>query len=190
MAEKSGIFWIGWANENAPKSDNIEDLAEPFRKNATAFVKALRDAGATVEINTTRRSDKRAYLFHWAWKIGLGKVHASTATGKTGVDIIWDHGSKAKSKAGAREMIDGFGLAVPPQSTVAPSLTSKHIRGEAIDMDIDWSGTLRVKRKNGTIAEVPFDDDVNANTLLHKVGESYGVKKLKSDAPHWSDTGH
>ena len=38
-------------------------------------------------------------------------------------------------------MIDGFGLAVPPTSTNAPSLTSNHSPGKAVDMDIDWTGT-------------------------------------------------
>jgi len=32
--------------------------------------------------------------------------------------------------------------------------------------------------------------NVNANTKLHDVGSTYGVKKLESDAPHWSHDGH
>ncbi|WP_198555623.1 hypothetical protein [Colwellia sp. 75C3] len=49
-----------------------------------------------------------------------------------GIDIQWDHGDLAESKAGALEMVKGFGLAVPPRSTNPPSLTSNHISGEAI----------------------------------------------------------
>ena len=59
-----------------------------------AFIKALRDAGAEVDVSATKRSDKRAYLFHWCWRIGLGKVKASAATAKPGVDIEWDHGNE------------------------------------------------------------------------------------------------
>ncbi len=32
--------------------------------------------------------------------------------------------------------------------------------------------------------------DVNKNTKLHTVGASYEVKKLTTDAPHWSHDGH
>jgi len=37
---------------------------------------------------------------------------------------------------------------------------------------------------------IPFMTDVNANTSLHAVGASYGVRKLATDAPHWSHDGH
>ena len=87
-------------------------------------------------------------------------------------------------------MIDGFGLAVPPYSTNAPSLTSNHMPGKAIDMDISWVGTMKVKKKGGTEESVVFMADVNKNTKLHAVGDSYGVKKLATDAPHWSFDGH
>ena len=87
-------------------------------------------------------------------------------------------------------MVNGFGLAVPPASTDPPSLSSNHISGKAIDMDIAWAGKIKLKKKDGTEVEVEYNSDVNANTTLHDVGASYGVKKLKSDAPHWSYDGH
>ena len=186
----SGIFWVTWANANAKNSTSVEDLAEPFRSNAKAFIQALRDAGATVDVSTTRRSDKRAYLFHWCWKIGLGQAQASDATALAGVDIEWDHGDAEGSKQGAKEMISGFGLAVPPSSTNAPALNSNHIAGTAIDMNIAWIGTMTIKMKDGTTESVVFMPDVNQNTKLHAVGASYGLKKLTTDTPHWSIDGH
>ena len=186
---KSGKYWVTWANTNAKNSDKVADLEAGFRGKLEAFKKALEDAGATVTVKSTKRSAKRAYLFHWSWKIYLGKCQPKDATAMVGVDIEWDHGDLAKSKTGAKEMVTGFGLAVPPKSTVAPSLTSNHISGKAIDMDIKWNGTLKVKKKDGTEVAIPFMSNVNANTKLHQVGESYGVKKHKSDAPHWSYNG-
>ena len=147
---KSGTYWVTWANAHAKNSTSVDDLVEPFKAKAKAFIKALEDAGASVSVGTTMRSRKRAYLFHWCWKIGLGKAKASDATAMTGVEIEWNHGDEAKSKQGAKEMIDGFGLAVPPYSTNAPSLTSNHMPGKAIDMDISWVGTMKVKKKGGT----------------------------------------
>src|SRR5882762_6436755 len=124
---KSGAFWLTWANANAKNSTSIDDLAQPFKSNAKAFIKALQAAGANVDIGTTRRSDKRAFLFHWCWLIGLGKAKASEATVMPGVDIEWDHGDDTNSRNGAQEMIDGFGLAVPPISINPPALNSNHI---------------------------------------------------------------
>jgi hypothetical protein len=107
-----------------------------------------------------------------------------------GVDIEWDHGDEAKNKKGAKEMIEGFGLAVPPNSTNAPALLTNHTPGKAIDMDIAWIGAIKIKKKDGTEESVLFMGDVNNNLKLHAVGASYGVKKLTTDTPHWSHDGH
>lgn len=80
-----------------------------------------------------------------------------------------------------------IGLAIPPRSNVAPSLTSNHISGKAID--ITWSGKIVVKKKDGTPVELTCMNNANLNKKLHEVGESYSVKKHKSDAPHWSHNG-
>jgi hypothetical protein len=189
MPTKSGASWISWADTNAANSHDVELLAEPFRSDAKAFIAALRQAGATVNVTATKRSSRRAYLFHWSWKISLGKCKPSEAAAMTGVDIQWDHADDLASTRGAREMVTGFGLAVPPKSINAPALTSNHIVGTAIDMDIIWTGTIKVKNKQGQEVAIPFMRDVNANTLLHAVGESYGVRKLVTDAPHWSQNG-
>jgi hypothetical protein len=187
---KSGKYWVTWANSHAKNSDDVEKLTEPFKSKAKEFIDALEDAGAGVDVSATRRDAKRAYLFHWSWLIALGKAKPSEATALAGVDIEWDHGDLAKSKAGAQEMVHGFKLAVPPKSKKAPALHSNHIAGKAIDMDITWTGHLKVKKKDGTEVSVPFVADANQNSKLHEVGASYGVYKLKDDAPHWSINGH
>jgi len=189
MAIKSGSYWVTWANSNAKNSDKIDDLDADFRSKVKDFIAALEAAGATVTVEATKRSEKRAYLFHWSWKIQQGKCKPSDPTTMAGVDIQWDHGSDADSKKGAKEMVDGFALAVPPASTVAPALTSTHISGKGIDMKIKWTGTLKVKNKTGVEISIPWNANANANTLLHQVGATYGVKKLTSDAPHWSHNG-
>lgn len=190
MPTKSGTFWVTWADSHAKNSDSVDDLVEPFRSNTKSFIKALKDAGATVIVSTTRRSDKRAYLFHSSWKISQGKCKASDPPTLAGVDIQWDHGTEPESKRGALEMVDGFGLAVAPQSINPPSLTSHHITGNAVDMTIKWAGTISIKERAETTVAVPFMSNVNLNSALHGVGDSYGVKKLNTDAPHWSIDGH
>jgi len=187
---KSGSFWVNWANVHAKNSTSVEDLVDPFRTNIKAFIQALESAGANVTVGATRRSEWRAYLFHWCWLIGLGKAQPSDPPAKAGVDIEWDHGDPKQSKDGASQMIDGFGLAVPPANTNAPALNSNHILGRAIDMTITWAGTINIEKKDGTVEPVTFMSDVDKNTKLHTVGASYGVRKLSTDAPHWSDDGH
>jgi len=190
MATKSGSYWVTWANAHAKNSSKVDDLDAGFRTKVKEFTAALEAAGATVDVTTTKRSDKRAYLFHWSWKIHLDKCKPSDPPAKAGVEIEWDHGDIAASKKGAKEMVEGFGLAVPPASTNAPSLTSNHISGKAIDMTLTWTGELKIKNKAGTVVAVPWMANVNANTKLQDVGSTYGVKKLKTDAPHWSHDGH
>lgn len=64
---------------------------------------------------------------------------------------------------GARAMVARYGLAY------RPSLTSRHIDGRAVDMSIaGWTGT---------------------SDELYALGASFGVRKLVSDPPHWSDDG-
>jgi len=185
----SGHYWVDWANINAKNSQDVQDLARPFRDNVMLFMAALKEAGATLRVSTTRRASRRAYLFHWSWLVGLAKVKPALVPALAGVDIEWNHGDDNKSQAGAREMIHGFGLAVPPKSKVAPALHSNHIAGNAIDVDILWKAEIKIKRKNGSLAAVAFMADPNANTKLHEVGASFGVIKHLQDAPHWSING-
>jgi hypothetical protein len=64
---------------------------------------------------------------------------------------------------GAREMVAAYKL------VHRPSLTSRHIQGRAIDMSVSgWSGT---------------------GEELFELGAAFGVRKLRSDPPHWSDDG-
>ncbi|MDX2119089.1 MAG: hypothetical protein SFY96_12990 [Planctomycetota bacterium] len=185
----SGAHWVTWANANAVNRSDLDSLSKGFRPKLDKFLAALKDAGAKVKVSAAYRHPHRAYLFHWSWLVGLGKVKPKAALAIPGVDIIWDHGDDARSRAAAMEMVRGFGLAVPPRSKVAPALSSNHTRGDAVDMDITWTGTLKIKDANGTEYKLSEPRTGAENTELHKVGETYGVKKLVTDAPHWSLNG-
>ncbi len=187
---KSGKYWVTWAETNATQSTALNDLEVGFKSNVDSFLKALTNAGIKFTVSTTKRSPLRAYLFHWSWKIALGKCKTSEPSKVAGVNIDWDHGDDQKSKLAAQEMVDGFGLAVPPKSTVAPALTSNHILGKAIDITFEkWVGTIKIKKKDNVEVAVEYKSDVNANKLLHEVGASYGLIKHVHDAPHWSFNG-
>lgn len=139
-----------------PTSRSIDDLREPFRGSVRRFVAELEARGCTVRIAATLRPPQRAWLMRQAWDVSSGRLAPSA------VPVHPEIGPITWTVAGAREMVRTYSLAV------RPSLTSRHIGGEAIDMRIEGWGT---------------DEERIA------LGESFGVKKLRSDPPHWSSDG-
>ncbi|MGH7471991.1 MAG: hypothetical protein ACRENP_28905 [Longimicrobiales bacterium] len=120
----------------------------------------------------------RAYLMHYSWKVAAGSVKAANVPAEPGCTIVWSHGDDAKSRLAAQQMVRLFGV------VYQPSLTSLHIFGRAIDMTVNWGGPIKVRDAAGK------DVLLSSQTTLHRVGASYGVIKLLSDPPHWSDNGH
>jgi hypothetical protein len=56
-------------------------------------------------------------------------------------------------------------------------------------MTISWSRTLSIKKKDGTTVNIATQPRNGGNPQLVAVGAGYGVIKLVSDPPHWSDDG-
>ncbi|HEX8301421.1 hypothetical protein [Sphingomonas sp.] len=183
-ASLSGATWWHANQARYPNSEKVADLASPFRDRASAFIDALKAAGAKVTVSATRRNRTRAHLMHYSWRVSRGEMAPGQVPALAGLAIRWDHGDLAKSKKGAREMSDLFGIAFQP------SLTSLHIEGRAIDMTISWTGTIEVKDKAGRKRPLGAPRSGDTNTELHAIGVTYGVLKLLSDPPHWSDNGH
>lgn len=189
--EPSGRDWVSQFRG----SRDLQDLRLPFRGYVEAFVGALRDAGATVNINATYRPPRRAYLMHWSWMINKNRVCAKDVPAMDGVPISWKHYdineeySDAQSVAAARDMVRGFQM---ERLDVAPSLKSRHTVGCGIDMTISWEGDLLIRDAYGELVQIDRLPRTGLNTQLHRVGASYGVIKYNRsgrDAPHWSDTG-
>lgn len=176
----SGAAWWHANQAKFPNSNKLADLTPPFREKALAFATALQAAGASVSVSSTLRHPLRAYLMHWCWKISKRMVDPGAVPAKAGVDIIWDHGNLAASRRAAEEMRSLFGM------RFIASLNSNHIRGEAVDMTIGWSGTLRIRDAAGNSQNIGAPRSGANNSALHSVGRSYGVKKLVGDDPHWS----
>jgi hypothetical protein len=180
----SGAAWWQANQAKFPNSASVSALVPPFRDKVTAFIDALQDAGASVRVTATLRNPIRAHLMHYCWRIAKGAIAPSAVPAVAGCAITWDHGNLARSKKGAQEMVDLFGIAFQP------SLTSLHIQGRAIDMTIGWNGTIQVRDKSGRTRAVSAPRSGDANRDLHAIGATYGVIKLVSDPPHWSDNGH
>lgn len=181
--ELSGGAWWHANEAKFANSRSPIDLAPPFREDVTRFIKAMRDAGATVGINATRRNKIRAYLMHFSFRLGHGELSARDVPAEPSCAIRWVHDNEAKSRAAAQQMSALFGIAF------RPSLTSLHILGRAVDMTIGWPGTLVITDGAGATHSIAGPRN-GGNPQLHAVGLSYKVHKLISDPPHWSDNGH
>lgn len=142
-------------------STSLDDLAEPFQSNCRAFIAALEEQGCKVTISATWRPAERAYLMHWCCMIADAKHDPETVPPMAGVDIDWNLGSPAATIAACRAMKNGYGIVYPA------ALVSRHTQRLAIDM---------------TITPMP------ANAV--DMGAGFGVVKLATDPPHWSNDGH
>jgi hypothetical protein len=55
------------------------------------LIAAMRAAGATVTVSSTRRPAQRAYLMYCSWRIFKQMLNPQNAPAETGVDIDWVH---------------------------------------------------------------------------------------------------
>ena len=186
--ELSGAHWVS----RFLGSNQTCDLDPAFRIAVEGFLAALAAAGARINISSTLRPKERAYLMHWAHQVCRNGVAPSRVPAMAGVPIQWVHPTSAGSVSAAAAMAAAFGIG-HLCAGVCPALNTLHATGEAIDMGIDWSGTLTIRRKDGALARIASAPRTGMNPQLHAVGLGYGVVKFvggDKDKPHWSTTGH
>lgn len=186
--ELSGAQWVA----RFQGSRQSCDLAPAFRLAVEGFLAALAAAGATVKITSTLRPKERAYLMHWAHQVCRNGLAPSRVPAMAGVAIEWNHPTLAGSVSAAAAMAAAFGIGHLCART-CPALDTLHATGEAIDMSIDWTGNLSIKRKDGALVVITSAPRTGMNAQLHAVGSSYGVVKFvggDKDKPHWSVNGH
>jgi hypothetical protein len=183
----SGSSWCA----QYPTGTTIAEITDDtFRANVQAFHDAMVAAATaanslSISISASYRPAERAHLMHYAYKVYKGTATpaaANTASAAAGININWDHGNLATSKAKAGEMVTTYDIAY------APALHSRHTEGKAIDWTITWSGSLMIAKKDET-TKLDCTGSGSSSANLHKVGASYGVHKLASDPPHWSTDG-
>lgn len=182
----SGPSWV----QQFPTSKSVDDLVEPFHSNVQNFLAALGAAGAAVTIADTLRPPERLSLMHYSFQVAKSLLAPGLVPAIANVDIDWLHTDAdgnpnlSASAAAAEQMVAGYGI------VYAPALNSLHALGQAIDMDVSWSGDLTIANADGSTAVITSSPRNGQNPDLHKVGATYEVIKLLSDPPHWSLTGH
>jgi hypothetical protein len=200
--ELSGAQWVSRYRD--PRT--LEALNDDFREDATAFVQALRNAGATVTITSTVRPPERSYLMYWCTRIAsaanpeavAAQAQADTGVGSVADEIKWSHGNAARTKAAAQAMKSGYGIG----SVVARR--SNHNGGGAMDITISWGQRLTIAGKNGEeIRSTAASGVIRKATTspdrgILAAGRSYGLLNYHDpsrgsvrgqDGVHWSRSG-
>jgi hypothetical protein len=185
--QRSGANWVriadqnGWSNTTA-----FSALDASWGPRAEAFVTELRSAGAQVRVTAGLRHPNRAFLMHYAWGVAHGQytpAQANAACRGRGIDIEWDHGDQAASRAAAQALVNAFGL------VRQASITSNHIRGLA--MDIEISGLPASINMNGkTYSTQRGASGSAAAASVAPIGRDMGVLWFGAgDYVHWSQNG-
>lgn len=116
---------------------------------------------------------------HYSWLIAREGLNPEDVPEKEGVYIDWTHnGNHANAIAAAQAMVRSYHI------VYQPVLVSRHTQRRAIDMTIINVIGKTLKNSAGV------DIVVRTESTLYNIGATYGVHKLISDAPHWSDDGH
>ncbi|MGU3416731.1 hypothetical protein ACLBW0_24650 [Enterobacteriaceae bacterium C34A] len=172
--EPSGVQWVN----RFPTSATISDLLPSFATSVQNFIESIINSGGHVRVSATYRPVERAYLMHYSWKIAKEGMDPASIPPKDGVNIDWTHkGNLTAAAAAAKEMVNGYHI------VYGPVLTSRHTQKRAIDMTITNVIGKTLKNAHGV------DVLVQSQSKLHEVGATFGVHKLISDPPHWSDDG-
>jgi hypothetical protein len=180
MSEPSGAQWCA----RFPTSISPDDLVPAFRDNVLAFVSAMKRGGASVSIAATWRPPERAYLMHWCCMLADSGQDPDAVPRMKGVDIDWTCGGNAASaRRNAAAMKKAYAIRFPA------ALVSRHTQRRAIDMTIRWKDTLSIRDFNGRLRNIASSPRSGSNPDLIRVGATFGVIKLASDPPHWSDDG-
>ena len=181
MSEPAGLQWCA----RFPTSSSLDDLLPDFGDACRAFVSALKRGGASVSIAATFRPPERAYLMHWCCMIGGSGQDPASVAPMAGVNIDWSCGhNPGQAKSAARAMMAKYEIQFPA------ALVSRHTQRRAIDMTIGWQGTLTIMDFDGTAHRIAGGPRNGSHPGLIAVGKTFGVIKLPSDPPHWSDDGH
>jgi hypothetical protein len=174
-----------------------------FGKAMRSLIDQLASHGATIIVESAVRSRARGYLIFGSYYLSrarskgdlalrLDRLASYNREWKLAVPITWRHpdGFEATVEA-ARQMADTYGVDF---ATVEGARRSDHYDGKAVDLvAVDLPRRLELAAPDG--AKTVFDlsapeqsRDVNLTPeLIEWIEAHFGVKKLRSDYPHWKD---
>jgi hypothetical protein len=200
----SGAHWKKIADDSwGGATPNIAELESSFGADLTKFLDMLGANNITYSLESGFRPPQRSYLFHYCVMVAKGSIAPNKVPAMDGVDIVWDHGNAAASRAGAQALADAFGL------VGVAAHPSNHNAGTAVDMKLDFSanpgnklsytvGGNTITRTIKTSDEARIGVSAKGKSIsgiggreLSKAGADFGVKRaVDNDIVHWSRTGN
>ncbi len=181
--------------ESAPESD--------FADRIEALLTQLEAEGAEVYLASTVRSRERGYLMWGAFSLSrardqadlerrLARVEDRNRAWGLNIDIRWRHpdGWEATRDA-ARRMADSYDVVY---ATERGARSSNHYGADAADLiALDLPRRLTLTAPDGATRSFDLSDpdeprDLSLTPrLIAWIEAHWGLKKLRSDYPHWSD---
>jgi hypothetical protein len=182
----SGASWV----DRFPVSEDVNDLDSGFLSDLREFRSVLEEAGAELEILTTRVPPERAYLMHWAWRIAKEGFDPRQVPYMDGVDVRWWHGDMKTSQDAAWSMVLGYEI---DDLDDPPPHVSAYTEGQVIAMRIRWTGALTLYRDEPQEQIIDKGPNDGTNPAIIALAELHGLEHLltvpDSDEVHWAMAG-
>jgi hypothetical protein len=174
-----------------------------FAGRIEVLLAALREAGASVSLNSTVRSPERGYLMWGAFLLSrcetepeleaaIALLEERNAEWQRNVPIEWRHRAGwRETREAAREMADTYQVVYASEDGAR---ASDHYTGSAVDLTaVALPRELILRAPDGTRRR--FDLSASDETrdlslspeLIDWVEVHYALRKLESDYPHWTD---
>ena len=175
-----------------------------FAQRVRSLLAQLEAQDVEVYITSAVRSRHRGYLMWGAFLLSrqsssagvdstLKKLETTNADWGLHTPITWSHpdGWEATVES-ARQMADSYGVVY---ATESGARYSNHYGGQAVDfVALGLPRSLHLVAPDGAIETFDLSDPEESRdlslsaTLIRWVEEHFGMKKLKTDYPHWTDT--
>jgi hypothetical protein len=201
-----GPAWAGRYPQPATEAARLRALSAlnpAFAQRLASLAGQLRDQGAWVDVESTVRRRERGYLIfgaHWLSKAESAKearrrirvLKRLNVRWGLRVPIRWQHpGGWRATVREARRLAETYGV---DYATMGGARRSDHYDGAAADLwAVDLPRQVTLRAPDGAVAtfdlsapEEPRDLSLTP-ALIDWIEAHFGMKKLRSDYPHWSD---
>jgi hypothetical protein len=186
--------------------ESLRALRPRYATRIASLLQQLRAQGAEVELTSTVRPRARGYLMWGAFVLSqtraapelesaLATIAARNREWGLGVPIRWDDpGGWQATRDAARQMADAYNVVFATESAAR---SSNHYTGVAVDfVAVGLPRKLRLvapgkkARRSFDLSGADETRDLSLSPLLVEwIEQHFGVRKLRSDYPHWEDAG-
>lgn len=183
----------------------LSEANADFATRIESLLTQLEEQGAEVYVTSTVRSRHRGYLMWGAFELSRAESEAQLNARQDKLNrvneewglfapIVWQApGGWEETKEAARKMADAYDVVY---ATEKGARSSNHYDGVAADIVVlDMPRSVRLVAPDGFQKSFDLSDPNETRDLsltpqvIEWVEAHFGVRKLRSDYPHWDDAG-